>query len=187
MFDNWLQLSNQWLIIIGLWWALKILRYFSTSYKFCGIIHVIYLKHYLTMNCWSIMSWNYNLFWINVVEILTILWHCIFDITPMPVYDVILNIGSNNCRTVYCWCITRFQLMMPAYSSQEQALATKLVSVYPENAQFGLATHIAQILLFNPENGLLQAVSMVTGTDAHILVKLSLLKWFCSYNVCTFS
>ncbi len=52
--------------------------------------------------------------------------------------------------------------MMPAYSSEDQALAFKLVSVYPENAQFGLPTHIAHILLFNPINGLLQAVSIVS-------------------------
>ncbi len=57
MFEYWLQLSNRWLIIISLWWALKSWWYFSTSYKFCGTIHVIYFFQIpVVMNCWSIVS-----------------------------------------------------------------------------------------------------------------------------------
>ncbi len=64
--DDWLQLSDQWLIMIGLWWTLKIWKKISTSYKFCGIIHVIYFFQIpVAMNCWSIMSWNCNLSWIK--------------------------------------------------------------------------------------------------------------------------
>ncbi len=66
MFDDWLQLSDRWSIIIGLWWALTIWWDVSTSYKFCEIIHVIYFFQIaVAMNCWSIMSWNCNLFWIK--------------------------------------------------------------------------------------------------------------------------
>ncbi len=72
MFDDWLQLSDQWLMIIGLWWALKSWHDFSTSYKFWGIIHVIYFFQIpVAMNSWRIMSWNCNLFWIkNKISVL---------------------------------------------------------------------------------------------------------------------
>ncbi len=59
MVDDCLQLSDWWSSIIGLWWALNIWRDLSTSYKFCGIIHVIYFFQIpVAMNCWIIMSWN---------------------------------------------------------------------------------------------------------------------------------
>ncbi len=46
---------------------------------------------------------------------------------------------------------------MPGYSSYDNALATKLVEFYPENTQG--PTHQGQVLLFDPTNGNLQAVS----------------------------
>jgi len=48
---------------------------------------------------------------------------------------------------------------MPAYAGNSNALATKLVSVYPDNAKKGLPSHLCHILLFNPEDGTLKAVS----------------------------
>ncbi|XP_031554176.1 ketimine reductase mu-crystallin-like [Actinia tenebrosa] len=49
-------------------------------------------------------------------------------------------------------------LAMPGFSGKASALGTKLVSVYPENDKKGLPSHQAIVLLFNPENGSLQAL-----------------------------
>jgi alanine dehydrogenase len=51
-----------------------------------------------------------------------------------------------------------FYGVMPAYMSQPPALGTKLVSVYHSNAAAGLPSHLATILLHDPETGALQAV-----------------------------
>lgn len=48
---------------------------------------------------------------------------------------------------------------MPGYVPSEAALATKLVTLYPDNAQKGLNTHSAIIILMNPDNGQILAVS----------------------------
>lgn len=48
-------------------------------------------------------------------------------------------------------------MLMPGYMAAKNALATKVSSVYAENTEF--PTHIAHILLFNAENGVLLAVS----------------------------
>ena len=48
---------------------------------------------------------------------------------------------------------------MPGYSEKQNALATKLLTFYPENAKRNLPTHQATILLFDANNGLLKAVS----------------------------
>jgi len=45
---------------------------------------------------------------------------------------------------------------MPGYSSSDDALATKLVSFYPENVE--RPSHQAWIMLFEPINGDLCAV-----------------------------
>lgn len=45
---------------------------------------------------------------------------------------------------------------MPGYSSSDDALATKLVSFYPENVE--RPSHQAWIMLFEPANGDLCAV-----------------------------
>jgi thiomorpholine-carboxylate dehydrogenase len=47
---------------------------------------------------------------------------------------------------------------MPGYSSSDEACATKLVSFYPENKE--LPTHQAWVLMQDPMNGSLTAVSM---------------------------
>src|SRR5437868_6934940 len=51
-----------------------------------------------------------------------------------------------------------FYGVMPAYISQPAALGTKLVSVYHSNAALGLPSHLATIVLLDPETGALQAI-----------------------------
>ena len=53
-------------------------------------------------------------------------------------------------------CVDRFLLVMPGYSSSDGALATKLISFYPENVE--RPSHQAWIMLFEPSNGDLCAV-----------------------------
>ena len=57
--------------------------------------------------------------------------------------------------------ISRTLLVMPGFSAKDRALATKLVSLFPENGKLGLPNLYASILLFNSETGELQAVSML--------------------------
>ena len=51
-----------------------------------------------------------------------------------------------------------FYGVMPAYLEQPPALGTKLVSVYHGNLARGLTSHLATIVLHDPETGELQAV-----------------------------
>lgn len=51
-----------------------------------------------------------------------------------------------------------FYGVMPACMRQPPALGTKLVSVYHTNAALGLPSHLATIVLHDPETGALQAV-----------------------------
>jgi ornithine cyclodeaminase/alanine dehydrogenase-like protein (mu-crystallin family) len=51
-----------------------------------------------------------------------------------------------------------FYAVMPAYIARPPALGTKLVSVYHSNAARGLPSHLATIVLLDPETGELQAV-----------------------------
>lgn len=51
-----------------------------------------------------------------------------------------------------------FYGVMPAYMTRPPALGTKLVSVYHSNAARGLPSHLATIVLLDPETGALQAV-----------------------------
>jgi len=51
-----------------------------------------------------------------------------------------------------------FFALMPAFQAQHAILGAKLVSVIPENAARGLATHLAAISLFDTETGQLLAV-----------------------------
>jgi alanine dehydrogenase len=51
-----------------------------------------------------------------------------------------------------------FYGVMPAYIAAPRALGTKLVSVYHSNAALGLPSHLATIVLQDPETGALQAV-----------------------------
>jgi alanine dehydrogenase len=48
--------------------------------------------------------------------------------------------------------------VMPAYVASTPALGAKLVSVYHSNLERGLPSHLATILLFDPETGALQAI-----------------------------
>ena len=51
-----------------------------------------------------------------------------------------------------------FYGVMPAYMAQPAALGTKLVSVYHTNAERGLPSHLATIVLQDPETGALLAI-----------------------------
>lgn len=51
-----------------------------------------------------------------------------------------------------------FYGVMPAFITQPPALGTKLVSVYHTNAAHGLPSHLATIVLLDPETGALQAI-----------------------------
>ena len=51
---------------------------------------------------------------------------------------------------------------MPAYSAKDNALAVKLVTGFPENEKQGLPSFIGNVMVFDPRNGLLQAVSKNT-------------------------
>jgi alanine dehydrogenase len=51
-----------------------------------------------------------------------------------------------------------FYGVMPAYIARPPALGTKLVSVFHSNAARGLPSHLATIVLLDPETGELQAV-----------------------------
>ena len=51
-----------------------------------------------------------------------------------------------------------FYGVMPAFIKQPPALGTKLVSVYHTNAAHGLPSHLATIVLLDPETGALQAI-----------------------------
>ncbi|XP_065198365.1 ketimine reductase mu-crystallin-like isoform X1 [Sycon ciliatum] len=51
--------------------------------------------------------------------------------------------------------------VMPAYSCQDSGLAVKLVSVFPGNAQRGLPSHSAMIVLFNAATG--EVLSLIDG------------------------
>ena len=49
---------------------------------------------------------------------------------------------------------------MPAYSVKDNALAVKLVTVFPENSEQGqLPAIMANVMVFDSKNGLLKAVS----------------------------
>lgn len=48
---------------------------------------------------------------------------------------------------------------MPAYSAKDNALAVKLVTGFPENEKQGLPSFLSNVMVLDPKNGLLQAVS----------------------------
>ena len=49
--------------------------------------------------------------------------------------------------------------MMPCYSkADDDLIACKLVSVYPQNTKLGISSHIVYVFLFDAANGELQAV-----------------------------
>ncbi len=61
-------------------------------------------------------------------------------------------------RTVLSVGDLAFFGVMPAYRAEPAALGTKLVTVTPGNAERGLPTHLATILLHDPQTGELRAV-----------------------------
>ncbi len=61
-------------------------------------------------------------------------------------------------RTVLSVGDLAFFGVMPAYRGEPAALGTKLVTVTPGNAERGLPTHLATILLHDPQTGELRAV-----------------------------
>lgn len=50
---------------------------------------------------------------------------------------------------------------MPAYSAADDALTTKLVTFYEHLKDSSVPSHQATVLLFDPSNGTLKAVSLV--------------------------
>src|SRR5919108_6102938 len=61
-------------------------------------------------------------------------------------------------RTVVVIGGKNFYGVMPAFMPQPAALGTKLVTVYESNAARGLPTHLATIVLLDPETGALAAI-----------------------------
>ena len=54
----------------------------------------------------------------------------------------------------------RLLLTMPAYDEQANAMATKVVTVYPENRQHNFPSIHATVLLHDVTNGRLKAVQL---------------------------
>ena len=64
--------------------------------------------------------------------------------------------------------------MMPCYSKADNNLiACKLVSVYPQNTKLGISSHIVYIFLFDGSSGELKAV-MVSENSKIISIHLQL-------------
>ncbi|XP_054720461.1 ketimine reductase mu-crystallin-like isoform X2 [Uloborus diversus] len=61
----------------------------------------------------------------------------------------------------------RILFAMPAYDSEKDALATKIVTVYPENKKFSIPAIQAVILLYDSENGNLKAI-----LDGEVITKM---------------
>lgn len=55
---------------------------------------------------------------------------------------------------------------MPAYSAAEDALTTKLVTFYEGHSNNAVPSHQASVLLFDPSNGSLLAVSSLFSSGA---------------------
>ncbi len=55
---------------------------------------------------------------------------------------------------------------MPSYSGSENALATKLVTLYPGNVARGFPAHNGVVINFDPENGIPNAVSIFLHGDS---------------------
>ena len=48
--------------------------------------------------------------------------------------------------------------LMPSYLEETKALATKIISIYPDNPQKGLPTTVASIVVNDPETGKIEAI-----------------------------
>jgi len=62
---------------------------------------------------------------------------------------------------------------MPAYSAADDALATKLVTFYEHKKDSSVPSHQATVLLFDPTNGSLKAVSFVQTSGFYSVRVLS--------------
>ena len=49
-------------------------------------------------------------------------------------------------------------LVMPGYLPNEEALATKIVTLFPNNAKEGKSTHAATVILMDAKDGKLKSV-----------------------------
>lgn len=61
---------------------------------------------------------------------------------------------------------------MPAYSAADDALTTKLVTFYEHKKDSSVPSHQATVLLFDPRNGSLKAVSFTRASaffSVHVL------------------
>lgn len=61
---------------------------------------------------------------------------------------------------------------MPAYSAADDALTTKLVTFYEHKKDSSVPSHQATVLLFDPRNGSLKAVSFMCASaffSVHVL------------------
>ena len=64
--------------------------------------------------------------------------------------------------------IDLFVGMMPCYSKADNNLiACKLVSVYPQNTKLGISSHIVYIFMFDGSSGELKAVMVIENSKIH--------------------
>lgn len=79
----------------------------------------------------------------------------------------------------------RFLGVMPAYSAADDALTTKLVTFYEHKKDSSVPSHQATILLLDPRNGSLKAVSFTRVNALSVLSSGSKksLRWCKSFRV----
>ena len=81
--------------------------------------------------------------------------------------------------TLLCVCDLHSSLfVMPGYSEGDNGLGAKIVTMYPGNTEKGLPSHNALILLFHPETGIPQAVSVQLCPLRSLVYQIFVL-WFC--------
>ncbi|XP_013379131.1 ketimine reductase mu-crystallin isoform X2 [Lingula anatina] len=77
-------------------------------------------------------------------------------------YIYMILIYHNDCIKYLTTVAIKINLwflgVMPCFSAHEHVLATKLVAFYPTNYDKGLPTHMATLMVFDPENGSLKAI-----------------------------
>ena len=64
---------------------------------------------------------------------------------------------------------------MPAFSRLSNSLGTKLVTLYPGNAEKNIPSHNGIVLVFNPATGILQGVSKKASLTSSLVVMRPLL------------
>ena len=79
--------------------------------------------------------------------------------TNPPTHGMLLYFGAKPLRSIVeAGSGHGFYGVMPAFMASPPALGTKLVTVYHGNAERGLPSHLATIVLHDPETGALQAI-----------------------------